>query len=84
MHGGIRPSNGGMSCRLVGSSSFLLVLKREEYGGRPRESSFGIASRWRMMIEISISITGLPQGSRGRGLILSLYWLLGVAPKSVL
>eukprot|EP01043_Picozoa_sp_COSAG02_P009253 COSAG02_NODE_312_length_24941_cov_60.672611_1_plen_64_part_00 len=35
-------------------------------------------------IKILISITGLPQGSRGRGLILSLYWLLEVAPKSVL
>ena len=49
---GVWPSNGGMGCRLVGSSSFRLVLKREEYGGRPRESSFETASRWRTMIEM--------------------------------
>ena len=36
------------------------------------------------MIEMLISITGLPLGSRGRGLILYLYWSLAVVPKSVL
>ena len=36
------------------------------------------------LIEMLISITGLSLGSRGRGLILSLYWSLEVVPKSVL